>query len=200
MQKVTRQTLELFVEKANKLAEFKFDEHVKSVGLNWHASRTENDDWVLEFGLPDEKERDAFLLTFRLFIQDNEPYSFQNLSRLNDSSLSGDFTINLSKVLQAYFDYLSSHSAYTVELFDGRPTREEMLKTVLYGGLAHTNNPARMRRFKHWSRDDIRANLLLQEFAAILVQVMAFIKHIANLSENELKINPRFEVPAQHGE
>jgi hypothetical protein len=189
MEKATRQTIELFVEKAHKLAEFKFDEHVKRVGLNWRASRTENDDWVLEFGLPDEKERDAFLLTFRLFIQDNEPYSFQNLGKLNDSSLSGDFTSELSKVLRVYFDYLSSHSVYTVNLFEGRPTREEMLKTVLYGGLAHTNNPARMKRFKDWSRDDIRANLLLQEFAAILVQVMAFIKYIANLGENELKLN-----------
>ena len=191
MEKATRQALELFVEKASKLAEFKFDEHVKRVGLGWRAARTENDGWFFEFGLPDEKERDAFLLTFRLFIQNNERYSFQNLDKLsNDVSLSNDFTVSLNKALRAYFDYLSAPSAYTVELFEGRPTREEILKIVLYGGLAHTNNLATMQRFRVWSRDDIQASLLLQEFSAILVKILAVIKYIANLSERELRSNP----------
>jgi hypothetical protein len=187
MKKETREVLELFVEKANKLKDFKFDEHVKSVGFTWKATRLEDDTWAVDFSLPDEKERDAFLLTFRLFIQDNEPYSFKNLAKLSeDTSLSSEFTDELSKVLRAYTNFLNSHSAYTVELFDGHPTREDMLKTVLYGGLAHTNNPKRMQKFKDWSRDGIRANLLLQEFAIILVQIMVFIKHFAEVSEREL--------------
>lgn len=187
MKNETRRVLELFVEKANKLRDFRFDEHVKIVGLGWKATRLEEDRWALDFGLPDVKERDAFLLTFRLFIQDNEPYSFKNIGKLSDdASLSSEFASELTKVLRAYSNYMNSQSGYTVKLFDGHPTREDMLKTALYGGLAHTNNPGLMQKFKDWSCDDIRANLLLQEFAAILVQMMVFIRHFADISEREL--------------
>lgn len=62
MNKATRQILELFVQKANELKDLKFNEHVNTVGLGFRGTRTENDEWVIDFGLPDKKERDAFYL------------------------------------------------------------------------------------------------------------------------------------------
>jgi hypothetical protein len=191
MQQETKQVLELLIQKADELEDLKFIEHVKEVGLGFRGTRTENDEWEIDFGLPDKKERDAFLFTFRLFIQKNEPYSFQNLGRLkSDPSLSSHFKSELEKVLNVYSNFLNGHSEYTVNLFDGHPTRDDMLRTVLYGGMAHTNSPVSMQRFKNWSRDDIRGNLLLQEFTAILVQVMVFIRYISGLSKKELESNP----------
>ena len=72
MRDETRTILEQLVGKAHKLREFKYDEHVKKTGLNFKGTRVDDDSWVFDFGIPDVKEQDAFLLTFRMFIQKNE--------------------------------------------------------------------------------------------------------------------------------
>ena len=191
MKNETRAVLEQFVDKAHKLRDFKFDEHAKSRGSGWQATRTENDDWVIDFAIPDVKEQDAFLLTFRMFVQPNESISFPNIhGLLIDKELSSELQEGIKSARRAYFKYLNSYSDYTVELFDGHPTRREMLETVLYGGLAHGNDAETVQRYKKWSRDDIRANLLTQEFTAILLQVLVFINYIAELSEKELMQKP----------
>lgn len=187
MKNETRIILEQYVEKAHKLRDFGFAEHAKNLGRGWSAKRTDNDEWVIEFGIPNVKEQDAFLLTFRMFIQKNESISFPNIhGLLRDKDLSNELREGIKSARQAYFNYLNSHSDYTVELFEGRPTRMLMLETVLYGGLAHGNDLETIKRFKNWSRDDIRASLLTQEFTAILLQVLVFINHVAELSEKEL--------------
>ncbi len=191
MENETRVILQQLVEKAQKLRDFRFDEHVKGVGINMRAEREENGEWVIDFGIPDVKEQDAFLFTFRMFIQQNESISFPNIhGLLRDNNLSQELREGIKSVRRAYFDYLNSHSDYTVELFEGHPTRGQMLETVLYGGLAHGNDADTVQRFKDWSRDDIRANLLMQEFTAILLQILVFIKFIADLSEKELMQKP----------
>jgi hypothetical protein len=190
MKDETRQTLELLVEKANLLKSVKFDEHVRTVGLGFKGKRTGEDEWEIEFGLPDEEKRNSFILTFRFFYQEEETISFSKLSRfLNDPELSDEWKSGVSKARKAYFRYLKSYSDYSVELFDGHPTRREMLDAVLYGGVAHAN-PEKIQRLRLWTRDGIRANVLLQEFTAMLVQILAFISYIGELSEHELALKP----------
>src|SRR5574337_467946 len=84
LKETTKRALEDLIEKARKLQELKLDEHIRRRGFGFRAHRVEGDDWEIEFDLPDEKERDASLLTFRLFIQRNERYSFHGLRRLAD--------------------------------------------------------------------------------------------------------------------
>ncbi len=190
MKDETRQTLMLLVEKANRLISFKFDEHVKGVGLGFNGTRTDEDEWVIEFGLPDDEKIDSFILTFRFFYQEGESISFSSLSRfLNDPELSSEWKNGVSKARKAFFDYLKGYSEYTVELFDGHPTRHEILDTVLYGRAAHAN-PEKIKRLKQWTADDIRANLLIQEFTGMLVQILVFIKYLGELSEKELGLKP----------
>jgi hypothetical protein len=190
MKDETRQTLMLLVEKANRLKSFKFDEHVKKVGLGFKGTRTDEDEWVIEFGLPDDEKLDSFILNFRFFYQNGESISFSSIRRfLNDSELSSEWKNGVSKARKAYFDYLRGYSEYTVELFEGHPTRHEILETVLYGQAAHAN-PEKIKRLKQWTADDIRANLLLQEFTGMLVQILVFIKYIGELSERELALKP----------
>lgn len=195
MKDETRIILEQLVEKAHKLRDFKFDEHAQTVGINFKGTRVNDDGWILDFGIPDVKEQDAFLLTFRMFIQGNESISFRKIHELlRDKELSNEMQEGIGLVCQAYSNYLNSHSDYTVNLFDGHPTRGQILETVLYGGLAHGNNPKTVQRFKNWARDGIRANLLMQEFTSILIQLLVFINHIADISEKEMQANPRSAV------
>ncbi|HNB52584.1 MAG TPA: hypothetical protein PK530_11605 [Anaerolineales bacterium] len=190
MKDETRFVLRLLVEKAHKIRDFNFDQHVKNIGLNWNAKKMEQGEWEIGFGLPDVKELDAFLLTFRLFIQKNESISFPNLhGLLRDKGLSQELQEGIKTVRRAYFDYLNSYSNYTVNLFEGHPTRLQMLETVLYGGLAHGNDLETIQRYQYWSRDDVRSGLLIQEFTTILLHVLGFINFIADLSEKELELN-----------
>jgi hypothetical protein len=189
--KETKQKLATIVEKADKLRDFSFEKHVAQKGLNFKGTMQEDGTWLLEFGIPDAKERDAFLLTFRLFYQENEPISFPNLPKLlNDPSLSGSFRNQIEAIRQGYFDYISGYSNYTVKLFEGHPTRKQMIDVGLYGGLAHTNRPERIEQYHIWARDDIRASLFEQEFAAFLVRILGFIYQLSDACKGELERNP----------
>jgi hypothetical protein len=190
MKEDTRQTLETFVEKANLLKSFKFDEHVRSVGQGFSANKTDDGSWVIDFSLPDQEKRDSFILSFRFFYQNNESISLANLKRfLNDPELSDEWRKGISNVLKNYYRYLNGHFTQTVNLFDGHPTRREMLDTVLYGGIAHANKPEMVRRFKLWTRDGVRENVLLQSFAVMLIEILRVIYYIGELSERELARN-----------
>jgi hypothetical protein len=188
MNKETKQTLKVIIEKANKLRDFSFEKHVAQIGLNFKSTRQEDGSWLLEFGIPDTKERDAFLLTFRLFYQENEMISFPNLLKLlDDPSLSKEYKNQVVAIRQAYFDYINGYSDYTVELFDDHPTRKQMIDVGLYGGLAHTNRPERIEQYHIWARDDIRASLFEQEFTRFLVRILGLIYQLADSSQSELK-------------
>jgi hypothetical protein len=84
---------------------------------------------------------------------------------------------------------LRGYSEYTVELFEGYPTRREIIETVLYGQAAHAN-PEKIKWLRQWTADDIRANLLQQEFPGMLVHILGLIKYVGELSERELALKP----------
>jgi hypothetical protein len=187
MEKETKRLLELIVEKGNKLHEFAFEKHVEEKGLNIKGTRQADDSWLLEFGIPDVKDRDAFLLTFRLFYQENEPISFHKLHIiLLDKSLSDGYRNKVAEVQKAFFTYIQDYSPLTVEIFDGRPTRKLMIDVGLYGGLAHTNNPNRVIHFNSWTSEPIHAQLFEQEFTRFLVHILGFIYYLADLTLTEL--------------
>jgi hypothetical protein len=191
MKAETRQTLTLFVEKANHLESFKFDEHIKNIGLGFKMTNVGNGQSVIEFSLPDDEKRDSFLLTFRLFYMDQESISFAHLSRfLNDPGLSLEWKNGVSAIRHAYYKYLGDYPAhYEAGFFEGTPTGDEIVRTILYGEAAHLN-PEMTQKLKLWTADDIRANLLHQEFAKILLQLLLFIRGISELSERELELKP----------
>jgi hypothetical protein len=188
----TKRLLALIVEKADKLRRFDLEDHVREVGLGFSAQRQEDGSWLLELGLPDEEKRDAFLLTFRFFNQKNERTSFYRVVDLaDDPGISDEWRNEVSRLQRAYCDYLDGHSEYTVNLFDGQPTRGEMLDIGLYGGLVHANRPSKVQRYRLWTRDEVRAGLFHQELTRILVRVLQLIYQLAQACRKELQaVNP----------
>jgi len=191
MKAETRQTLALFVEKANYLESFKFYEHIKEIGLGFKMTNVGNGQSAIKFSLPDDEKRDGFLLTFRLFYMDRESISFAHLGRfLNDPELSLEWKDGVSAIRHAYYKYLGDYPAhYETGFFEGTPTRDEILRTILYGEAAHLDSTM-IQKLKLWTSDEIRANLLHQEFAKILLQILLFITGISKLSERELALKP----------
>lgn len=62
-----------------------------------------------------------------------------------------------------------------------------MLDIGLYGGLAHANTPNKVRQYREWTRDDVRAGLFHQEFTRILLVILGMIYRLAEASERELQ-------------
>jgi hypothetical protein len=190
MKERTRRALEDCIEKAEKLRRMKLDEHIAHTGRGFRANKTENDEWIMEFDLPDEKERDASLLTFRLFIQHNEDYSFpQMLQLILDQSLSNEFRTEIRIAHHAYYDYINGYPGNIESGFFEQGehlARGEILNIVMNGGLAHTNDYEKRQKYQHWTRDGIRESVLLQEFSEIVSKILKFIYHVSDLCQEEL--------------
>jgi len=187
----TRHILEDLIEQAEKLGRFKFNEHVKDLGLGFHMNKQESDSWIIDFDLPNEKERDATLFTFRLFNQHNEGYSFHRLDELlKNQDLSDEFKNKISTIRHTYFKYLEGFPVSIEANFfepNKQPTRGDILKTVMNGGgLGHTNSAPKREIYKKWTRDEIRENVLLQEFTKIVLTILGFIKDLADATRYEL--------------
>jgi len=180
--------LQLIVEKANKLRRFNFEQHDKDTGFRFSIDFEEGERYTITFDLPEEKERDAFILTFRLFFQDNELISFPKINSLSqDPDLSTSWKESMSNIRSNYFGYINGHSRQTVELFEGQPSREEMLRIGLYGGLAHANDPGKIQQYEEWANDNIKASVFEQEFSRILVTILGFIYQLSAITIEELE-------------
>jgi hypothetical protein len=187
MKKETRETIELLVDKANRLKSINFTEHVKASGLGFTITNSSTDELIIDFGLPDNDKFDGFLLTFRFFYSEGESISFSRIRRfLNDSELSDEWRSGVSKARDTYFNFLNGYSQYTVKLFEGQPTRRQMLDIFINGQAAHAD-PEKAKILRTWASDDIRANLLVQEISGMFIQILGLIKYIGELSEKELQ-------------
>jgi len=190
MEQGTWLALTQLVEHANKLTQYGFTQHAIEAGLGFHAARDAEGGWEIEFALPDDKERDATLLTFRRFLLRREAYSFHNFERIaSDTGLTMGFRNGLIRIRQSFLAYLSGHpSQIEVGFFEEgvAPTRGEILDTVLNAAFFHTDESPKRGRYQNWCRDDIRASILHQAFTRIVVTVLELIEQAAVLARNEL--------------
>ncbi len=117
--------------------------------------------WIPEF---DQDEIDAFVLTFRLFTQDNDRISLRSLSRIFASGwLQGG---NAQECFEGARKQLNDHldSAATVMFGDTLVSVRFIADVIIYGGLAHTNEE-KSRIFQSWSQSGFMGLLWAEFFA-----------------------------------
>lgn len=191
MQDKTRETLSLFVEKANKLLSLSF---IKSItergGLDLNISWNANEGLNVIRGGPGDEAVDAFVLTFRFFIQNNERVSFGSLNDqvMADSGVSDAWKTEFTRIRAELNEYLDARPTINYAV-DGKSisSNRELLDTFVYGGLAHANVQKR-QVFEAWRSDQMAFQLLQFQFATILVNTLKAISYMAHLSEQELKL------------
>lgn len=199
MNDINKEILETIVEIVENLKTFGFDEHVKSIGLGFNVHRIENDEWAIEFGLPQDEKIKAFLFQFRLFIQRNEPISFYNLKNLfGDPNLSNSWKDGVKSDIQSFENYCNKKPTGIEESFFGRlPKNGEILDVVLYGGLGHTGLNSKYitkrREYQKWACDEIRASVLFQIFTRIVLTIYQILLSISELSNVELENSKIYE-------
>ena len=184
--------LRLFNEKAEKLARLSFigklGQANAGVTITFKQPKGDTPTVTQERRGPDEEAIDAFVLTFRYFIQDNEQTSFRNMEQHYraaplDSELQKQF-VDLRKEINEYLDEKLNINYNNEEL-----TRRRVMDVCVYGGFSHANEDKR-RLYKTWMSDRFIGKLIEHEFVSTLGNIHHAIAIIKNLNEQALKHLP----------
>ena len=182
----TLDTLRLFGEKVSRLCEVSLaDEVLKEFRGRVHWVRGEG--WSDEYTGPDGEPVEAFVLTLRLLIQNNEPISIRNMSKLYselplDPSYSQRFEMQRSQLN----DFLDSDTNLSIE--DGRMlTHRDVFNIFLYGSLAHTSSNDNKRQIFCDLRSGSWFGLFKVIFADCLRAFVLTLKRMRKINEELLR-------------
>jgi hypothetical protein len=188
MRNDTKEALEFFVEKAERLRSLNIINKPKELSLRFV---TDEDGTSIETTRPDDNDIQAYILTFRFFIDKKEHCSFLWLASnvLNDNKLSDswkDKFIATRDELNAYLDQLPP---MRLSKEDEEPmTRRGIMDLFLFGDLSHaTWNLENRRRFKDWTDQIWTKDFLTNQFVEILLFSFSMIDRVANESRLELE-------------
>ena len=184
------QALELFNEKADRLLNSAFVRALTSrqTEVTISGRRQENGSFETssEFRGPSSDAVDAFILTFRFFIQKNEPTSLRNIARIYDEIGDDDgFLSRFNSARDGINQFLDSPNCVNITFGDTTPTNRDVMVIFIYGGLAHAN-PEKHQLFKAWMEFPPSSVVFNLCFTSVLVQVLRAISFIKNLNEEVL--------------
>jgi len=179
-------SLELFNEKAEKLARLSFIETIfkYNSGVSIKISKRDNGlyDLIQERRGPLEEAVDAFVLTIRFFIQDNEPISLRRLAEIYDiapieKKLKEEFILLRNQINT----YLDSNSAIAININEEMLNHRKILDIVIYGGLSHANTEKK-RKYDFWMKSPLKA-IIENDFVCSLTILFKAIKSICDLNK-----------------
>lgn len=182
----------LFNEKADKLEASSFTKKIltERSGVEISAKKGETAVAVTatRFG-PDQESIEAFVLTFRFFVQDNEPSSFRNMAGFyNDVGLPFDSEMvrRFNEARDAVNALLDESSFLKV---DNRPlTHREIFEVFMWGGLAHAYaQKGRKEQFDLWRGIPGFFQILENEFVYTLANILKAIFHIRELNRQVIQ-------------
>ena len=181
-------SMELFIDKAEKLRYNSFTKKITSEGFGITISAKKDGNVNVKQKFPTNESIDAFVLTLRFFIQDNESSSFGNLakiySKLPDHCKEKKEFLRTRKELNDYLD-LPDKSLNITE--NGKTiTNNEIFNTFVYGGLAHANVKHK-KKYDEWMTNPLSplaGPILQQEFINIMSNILNVIYYIQELNES----------------
>lgn len=128
----------------------------------------------------DQDEIDAFVLTYRMFVQKRDALSIRSLTKLYDAAwMPGEARDRFCEGRDAVNDWLDSSTS----LLDGEHvvTRRELIDVILYGGLAHSE-PDKVPTFNAWMRTGA-AGFFWAEFVVTLREMLRLLRFFRALNE-----------------
>jgi len=178
------EALELFNEKAEKLLGLSFVESLRTSasGVTIAIDHGGSGTITTERRGPSAEVIDAFVLTFRFFIQDNERCSLSNIAAVYEQAdLSADLKKRFASARKTVNELLDSPNLVHASLFGVNPTNREIMDVFVYGGLAHAN-PDKRIRYRQWTARSTTAALLQSCLVCILALVLHGIDRIAGVN------------------
>jgi hypothetical protein len=180
--------LRLFNEKADKLETSSFAKKILTERIGVKFSAQQGEMAAKRFG-PDQESIDAFILTFRFFVQDNEPSSLHNLAgfyRDAGSSLRAETIKRFNKARESINDYLGESSFMNFE--NHMLTYQEIFEVFIWGGLAHAYAQKGLKeRFDRWKGVSDVFQVLESEFVRMLANILKAIFYIRELNKEAIR-------------
>ena len=179
-------TLRLIIEKADKLEGLRFTRHLLEggfIGMSGHAG---DDGFIVQREGPDEEAIDAFVLTLRFFIQNNEPTSIANIENLFAALPLEQARVEAVRGSRRVINEYLDKSSHTV-LKGRKLSNREIFEVFLWGGLAHAN-PGQKAVYDSWAENELGFMALQMEFTAILVTLLNAIFWFRQTSREALAI------------
>jgi hypothetical protein len=185
------ETLRYFNEKVDKLANLSFTRFVTENAISTPDLLVDAQ-LFLDKSVPSDESIDAFVLTLRLFLVNNEPISIGNVAKLYERLPVSDEKKALVQDCRDEFNrHLNSYSHLGIE--GKRLLQSEIFYVFLYGGLAHGNDRTRRATFQRWRSDPRRFAYLKALFVMLLMdclEVLFWLRHCNTQTLEELATNP----------
>ena len=179
------ESLRLFNEKHDKLMSLGFVKKIFEEKIGFTMSVKKDAPVDFQRHGPEGESIDAFVLTYRFFIQDNEMISFRNMSKIYDEmGITQDKKKAFEGIRETINTFLNSNSMLIIK--DKKYTNREIQDIFIYGGLSHANE-TKKRIFDSWKKDQLIFEILENEFVGVLVNILNAIQAIARLNLNVLK-------------
>lgn len=175
-------TLDLFAEKFGKLRRSTVWKAVETNSIRFSLKAQRGEPVELDVEGPSEEAVDAFVLTLRFFLQNNERISIGNMARLiQELPIDQEVKDRVAagrKRINAFLDQPCG-----IKVDGDHPSNREVLYTFLYGGLAHAN-PDKRPLFLKWASQGIVFGVMQQIFYRCLVEILKYLAFLdANLRE-----------------
>jgi hypothetical protein len=172
MHRDDRRILEIFNEKVDKLERSSFARFLKENQLGYTFQRNSDGSFMFTLSGPSEEATDAFSLTLRMFLQNNDVLSFANLDALYQRlPVTEHLRLQFTESRKRLNEHLDGPSIVVMK--GDRLSNRYILKTFLYGLLAHTDLTAR-HTIDAWAEDPIRFQILQMVFFGVLIDIVEF--------------------------
>ena len=178
--------LQLFNEKADKLEGLSFTKGLADSGVTISGKRGQP--VQAQRNGPDDESIDAFVLTIRFFVQDNETTSFRNMAGLYAIiSVDSDLVDKLNDARTKTNAALDKPSP--IKLNNTELTYRAIYEVFLWGGLAHAN-PNKKAVYDTWVPNLLLFPLLQNEFVyalGILLNMIFFTRALNKAALGQLQ-------------
>jgi hypothetical protein len=182
-------SLKLFNEKAERLLNTRFVKYIKkthrlSVTFDFVKDQEQTRQTTTR-NLPDQDAIEAFVLTFRFFIQKRETSSFRHLAKVYEKlPISPELKKSFFDWRKGLNDYLNKKVNCTIDGFT--PTKRELINTFIYGGLAHAD-PKKKIIYDKWKANMYVYPILETHFCTILEAVLTAITNVAEINKKAIE-------------
>lgn len=184
------EVLKYFNQNVDQLQGFSFWKHFPSksgINITWDYSNKEVSISSKLFG-PDDESISAFVLKYRLFIQDKDDISLRNINKLYEKLLIekiycesfGTYRNNINNILD---------KPSNVQIKNHKVTIREIHDMFIYGVWAHLNeNDLNRKNYLGIKDDPIVYTMFANDFNIALVRIMNELVQIKFLNEKVIKI------------